>query len=342
MSVQNIKASSLEAKYGLRIDSEIETRQLGQSKQDHVAHGNYSSSPEAHTYWIAVFDGHGNNQTANQIRKAPLDDFMQTPIPWARLQSFIDTDPTANAQTKLKSGSTMTYAEAKVSPTGIEVTITNIGDSTTCVFLNDELIFVTTPQDYDNGIEMIRLIKENRVAPQTPLVKKDSNFEVLSPTTLRTIGGTYVDFVSPEGGQILSMSQSLGHGGITGINPDVTEFRFQRTDTIRIVCFSDGVSDVLPVTGAATASTIPFMTTTATLLDEAERRWKQEWNVHSGTDLRKIFKTSFPKNGYDDCCCTMLTIQPVIVSVAPPSPTCVVDTVLETESITEEETDIYA
>lgn len=352
MRVQNIHESSIRVKHSMRIESEIATRQIGSSKQDHVALGDYPTEQEGHTYWIAALDGHANNQAVNRIRSAPLDFIMQTPIPWARLQSFIDTDPAANAQTKLRSGSTMTYAEAKVSPTGIEVTITNIGDSTTCVFLNDELIFVTTPQDYDNGAEMVRLIKENRVDPQTPLVKKDSNFEVLSPTTLRTIEGTYVEFVSPQGGQTLSMSQSLGHGGITGINPDVTEFRFQRTDKIRIVCFSDGVSDVLPVTGAVAASTIPFMTTPTALLDEAERRWKQEWNVHLGTDLRKIHRTKFPSNGYDDCCCAMMTIQPIVVVEVPP----VVDTIDESaqqvvvETIDEsaqpkadeEETDIYA
>ena len=93
MSVQNIINSSLEAKYGLRIDSEIETRQLGRSKQDHVAYGNYpSSSPDTHTYWIATFDGHGNNQAPNRIRSAPLDEFMQKPTSWAQLQGFINSD----------------------------------------------------------------------------------------------------------------------------------------------------------------------------------------------------------------------------------------------------------
>ena len=353
MSVQNINTSSLEAKYGLRINSEIETRQLGRSKQDHVAHNNYSSSPDTHTYWIAAFDGHGNNQTANQIRKAPLDEIMQKPASWTHLQGFINSDDNADEETKLKSGSTMVYAKAEVSPTGIEVTITNIGDSTAVVFLNGEPIFVTTQQDYENGPEMARLIKENRVDPQMPLVKQDRNFEVLSPTTLRSIEGTYVEFVSPQGKQILSMSQCLGHCGITGITPDVTVFNFNPTDTVKIVLFSDGVSDVMPVIGAVASSAYPFMTTPTTLLDEAERRWKQEWNVHSGTDLRKIYKTSFPKNGYDDCCCAMLTIQPAIVSVVeiplPPVPMCVevdspnvVDDSAQPKDDVEEEDDIYS
>jgi serine/threonine protein phosphatase PrpC len=329
----------------MRIESEIATRQIGSSKQDHVALGDYPTEQEGHTYWIAAFDGHGNNQTANQIRKAPLDEFMQKPVSWAHLQGFINSDTAADAQTKLKSGSTMVYAKAEVSPTGIEVTITNIGDSTAVVFLNGEPIFVTTQQDYENGAEMARLIKENRVDPQMPLVKKDSNFEVLSPTTLRSIEGTYVEFVSPQGKQILSMSQCLGHCGITGLKPDITVFKFQRTDTIKVVLFSDGVSDVMPVSGAVASSTIPFMTTPTALLDEAERRWKQEWNVHLGTDLRKIHRTKFPSNGYDDCCCAMMTIQPAIVSVIPPVPPSVDETTDESaqpKTDVEEETDIYA
>jgi serine/threonine protein phosphatase PrpC len=347
MNVQNINTSSLEVKYGLRIDSELETRQLGRSKQDHVAHGNYPSSSDfssvldTHTYWLATFDGHGNNQAPNRIRSAPLDDIMEKPASWAHLQTFINSDDKADGQTKLKSGSTMVYAKAEVSPTGIEVTITNIGDSTAVVFLNGEPIFVTTQQDYENGAEMARLIKENRVNIQMPLVKQDSNFEVLSPNTLRSIEGTYIEFVSPEGRQTLSMSQCLGHGGITGLKPDVTVFKFNPTDTIKVVLFSDGVSDVMPVIGAVASSTIPFMTTPTSMLDEAERRWKQEWNVHSGTDLRKIYQTKFPKNGYDDCCCAMLTIQPAIVSVPPPLPPCIVESA-QPKTDVEEDTDIYA
>ena len=323
MSVQNIKTSSLESRYGLRIDSEIETRQLGSSKQDHVAHGNYSSEADTHTYWISVFDGHGNNHVPTRIRNAPLDEIMQKPVSWVHLQALINSDKTTDEQTKLKSGSTMVYAKAELSPTHIDVTITNLGDSTIVVFLNDEPIFVTIPQNYENGAEIARIINENRVIPHAPFKIQDSNFEVLSPTTLRTIQGTYIEFVSPIGKQILSMTQSLGHCGITGLKPDVTVFHFQRTDRIKIVAFSDGVSDVMPVSGLAASSTIPFMTTPTTLLDEAERRWKQIWNVHTQTDLRKIFQTTFPKNGYDDCCCAMLTIQPVIVAVVEMPISCV-------------------
>ena len=322
MTTQNIHSSVLEIINGIRVDSEIETRQLGRSKQDHVAHGHYSVDPNIHTFWMAGFDGHGGNQAINQIRNAPLDDIMQTPAYWADLQALIDTDATVNAQTKLKSGATMVSAKAELSPTGITVTITNIGDSTIILFLNDEPIFVTTQQNYENGVEMARLIKENRVDSQAPLTKQDRNFQVISPNTLRSIEGTYIAFVSPFGEQILAMSQSLGHRGITGLAPDETTFRFNRTDKIKIVAFSDGVSDVLPVDGLAAASTFPFMTTPTALLDEAERRWKQEWKVHSDTDLRKIFKTSFPTNGYDDCCCAMIAIEPFNAwnSVPPPCP----------------------
>ena len=342
MSVQNIKTSSLESRYGLRIDSEIESRQLG-SKQDHVAHGNYSSDGDTHTYWISAFDGHGNSQAITQIRNAPLDEIMQKSVSWAHLQALIDSDKTANEQTKLKSGSTMVYAKAELSPTHIDVTITNLGDSTIVVLLNDEPIFVTIPQNYENGAEIARIINENRVVPHAPFKIQDSNFEVLSPTTLRTIQGTYLEFVSPIGKQILSMTQSLGHCNITGLKPDVTVFQFQRTDRIKIVAFSDGVSDVMPVSGFAAASTIPFMTTPTTLLDEAERRWKQLWNVHSQTDLRKIFQTNFPKNGYDDCCCAMLTIQPVIVAVVEMHISCVEEDASPKTVVNENEVeDIYA
>jgi len=308
MSNQNISNNSVEFQSGLRIDRGIETRQLC-SRQDHAAHGQYTGSTGNKIYWFAAFDGHGRDQAINCIRNAHLDEIMKKPTPWVDIQNLIEAD-TADSQTKARSGSTMICAKVHIYSTYIEVVITNIGDSTGVVFLNDEPVFVTTPQNYDNGREMIRLINSCRVDMTSPLITKGNNFDVISPTTLRSIQGTYVVFESLQGRQELSMTQSLGHNGITGLKPDKTVFRLNRTDKLKVVLCSDGVSDVMPVDGLVSVSTFPFMTSPTELLNEAERRWKQEWKVYSGTDLRKIHSTSFPKNGYDDCCCAMFSIQP--------------------------------
>jgi len=345
MSNQNISNSSLEVQAGLRIDRGIETRQLC-SRQDHVAHGQYTGSTGNQIYWLAAFDGHGKDQAINRIRNADLDEIMKKPTPWVDLQNIIQAD-TVDAETKTRSGSTMICAKVHLYSTYVEVVITNIGDSTGVVFLNDEPVFVTTPQNYENGAEMVRLIKGDRVNTTFPLIAKGNNFDVISPTTVRSIQGTYVVFESPYGRQELSMTQSLGHNGITGLKPDTTAFRFSLTDKIKIVLCSDGVSDIMPVDGLVSNSTFPFMTSTTDLLNEAERRWKQEWKLHAGTDLRKIRSTFFPKNGYDDCCCAMFSIQPDIVPDAVPlsvftSCVEVIDESAQPKTDEQQENDLYA
>ena len=338
MSIQNISNSSLEIQSGLLIDRGIETRQLC-SRQDHVAHGH---SPDKQTYWLAAFDGHGKDQAIKQIRNMDLQEMMmEKPTPWKDIQDIIQAD-SADSHTKTHSGATMVYARVHIYPTYIEVVMTNLGDSTGVVFLNDEPVFVTTPQNYDNGAEMIRLIKEGRVNVETPLLKKSQNFDVISPTTLRSIEGTYIAFESSRGSQELSMTQSLGHNGITGFKPDTTVLRFNRTDKVKVVLCSDGVSDVMPVSGLVASTTFPFMTSTSELLNEAERRWKQKWNVHSGTDFRKIFQTSFPKTGYDDCCCAMLSIEPSLEMPLPPLAMAVDDSAEPKDVVEDEEDDLYS
>lgn len=347
--ISNITNTSLEMRSGLRIDRGIETRQLC-SRQDHVAHGYYSSTPENHTYWLAVFDGHGKDQVPNQIRNANLQEIMKGPTPWLDLQTIIQADK-VNTHIKNCSGSTMIYAKVNIAPTHIDLVINNIGDSTGVVFLNDEPIFVTTPQDYENGAEMARIIKENRVDVKNPFLLKGQNFDLISPTTLRSVEGKYVVFNGPHGRPELSMTQCLGHNGITGLKPDTTVFRFNRTDKIRVCLCSDGVSDVMPVNGLVSSSTFPFMTSTTKLLDEAERRWKQEWKVQSGSNWTNTYSTSFPTNGYDDCCCAMISIQPIIVPIGCELPLsvfrpCIVEEVAPPKTINKEsepvEEDIYA
>jgi hypothetical protein len=109
----------------------------------------------------------------------------------------------------------------------------------------------------------------------------------------------------------MSMTQSLGHNGLTGLQPGVATFYCSKSDNIRVCLCSDGVTDVLPVNDLANGSTFSFMqSTTTALLDEAERRWKQEWTVYSGTDTRILRKSRFPVDGYDDCCCAMISVCP--------------------------------
>lgn len=317
----NFKQDTTETYKTQEIKSQIETRQLG-SKQDHAAHGSYVNG-FTKTYWAAAFDGHGKPTAIEEIRKLNLTDIMKEPRPWTTIQTVLDRAQESREHI-IKSGSTMVYAKIHLYPDETEVQIVNIGDSKAIVFINDEPIFITTSHSYENGKEIARLVQEGRVDPNQVFIDKDFDFEVISKTTLKSKTGTYVYFNTPLGKQELAMTQCLGHNGYTGLKPNITTIRCNTTDRIRVVLCSDGVTDIVPVNGLDSHDTFSFMTdTTTTLIDEAERRWKQQWlvqenkgqwklqcEVQDNTDLRKISKTKFPKNGYDDCCCAILAVQP--------------------------------
>jgi len=323
--MQNQLKSSLDIYNGFEVSSQTETRQLG-SCQDHSAYGSYDTEL-GKTIWGVALDGHGKNHAIHKIRGANLDEIMKLPTPWTQLQELLDSDTTVLDNIKLNSGSTMVLTKIHLYEHETQVVVSNIGDSTGVVFVNDVPVFMTTSHSYNNACEILRLIQENRVDLHNVHAKEGFNFEIISPTTLRSIIGTYVSFKTPMGIKKLAMTQSLGHMGITGLKPDITIIRCKPTDHIRVCMCSDGVSDVLPVNGLDSHDTFSFMSSSTTvLLDEAERRWKQKWIVHQNTDLRNEPTTVFPKNGYDDCCCTMLTIKRVPISVntidavVPPSP----------------------
>jgi len=328
----NLHQSTQEIYNGIRVHSECETRQLA-SRQDHAAYGSYTDYGK--TFWAVSFDGHGNDQAIRKIRGANLDEIMKRPFPWTDIQKILDEDP-VETEVKLRSGSTMVLTKIHVFADEIRVVVTTIGDSRAVVFVNHEPVFTTTPHSQDNGEEIARLIQDNRVDVSEIVVTKGQSFEVISPTKLRTTAGKYIVFTpwkksavepqykSPIRKFELAMTQSLGHCGYTGIQPTTTILKFRRSDHIRVCMSSDGVTDVLPVNGLDSHNTFTFMTSTTTvLLNEAERRWKQDWLAYHETNLMKAVKNRFPKDGYDDCSCAILTVEPVPESVG--MGVCVID-----------------
>jgi serine/threonine protein phosphatase PrpC len=295
----------------------IETRQLG-SKQDHVATGTYEKDG-LHTYWAAAFDGHGDSIIIETIRSIPLErmnEIMADISPAIEMQKEMDSLfglRGIRPLQQLHSGSTMVYAKVVLHEKYIKVQIGNVGDSQACLFVNGMPIFVSEMHDCDNGKEMVRLLTEKRLNPEMPVIVKGPSFEVFTPDTVASRNGRYLQFQYKDGlyprNIPLSPSQTLGHCGITGLRPDVTTFTLNRTDAFKIILVSDGITDVMPLQGFTADENLAFccgIPSAKEVVDEAERRWKQDWKVFNDTDVRKAWTYSFPVNGCDDCCCAML------------------------------------
>jgi serine/threonine protein phosphatase PrpC len=291
----------------LMITQEIGTRQLGAKKQDHAAQGKYEDENNIVTRWCAVWDGHGNNHAIDNVRKADLDTLMKDPNPCEALHNIILADAlTYSRIDRMKSGSTMVYVKERELPTHRELEIGNVGDSQAVVWVNSEIIFLTKPHNIHNGREIERLFRQKRLDPRIPFITQGTNIEVVSPTSLVLKKGMYIRFLE---GIELAPSQSIGHDGLTGVEPDVTKLRLELTDSFRVALFTDGVGDVLPIDGPALSSTRDVYSrsiSTLQILDEAERRWKQDWTILSPSDWTSSHTEGFPENGYDDCACALL------------------------------------
>ena len=297
------------------IQQEIEVRQIGIKGQDHAAHGNYTKDGIT-TYWSVIFDGHGSNETIHIIRSADMNTIMQENDPHLTLQKIIEEKD----RSRTASGSTMVYAKLHHYQTYRELEIVNIGDSQAVLFINGKWIFMTEPHTCNNGKEIARLIKDMCVPTRVPFVFRKTDIEVLSPTTLMIKKGKYINF---NNGEQLAPTQALGHKGITGLEPEVTLFRLKPTDTFQVFLYSDGVGDMLPVHGPAVIHSISFMTTAGSALamvEEAERRWEQEWLICSEENRMNFYVDSFGSNGYDDCACAIMKSIPMDLSIDPMGP----------------------
>jgi serine/threonine protein phosphatase PrpC len=317
--VENIEKKVEEVFEGCILKKEMITRQIG-SNEDHVAMGTYIDEG-IRTDWLAVFDGHGTDCVIDAIRNANLNEIMKEPFPYDKLQQIAieACELSTDLNRKYKSGSTCIYAKVIYSPNNTRIEITNIGDSRAILFVNGAPIFISTAHDYNNASDILRLIKEKRVDEDRPVVNMKSNFEVLSPKKILLKGGKYINFIIPNEKRItLSPSQSLGHMGICGLAPDTSTFHVKPMDEFKLFLFSDGVSDMIPVEGVSLPNSMrvyQYATSAFDIVDEAERRWKQEWIYYKTTDMKPNITTKFPSDGYDDCCCVMIDRAKAIIEI---------------------------
>ena len=231
--------------------------QLG-SQQDYAVSG-YVGDMQ----YIAVMDGHGTNECINFIRSLNFDDIASASNPaeelWCRVQQ---------KGKFLKSGSTLTFA--RVCNHTIE--LWNVGDSTTVVFINEELVYTTPKHNFSNPNEINRVESERRIVSIRP---GKSPFPV-SETRIEDIEspvGVFLNF------DHLVPSQAYGHDGITGFAPSEKKIVFQPTDKVRIVCGSDGLFDMLVDVKTGSAKK---------LVQDAENRWhKPDWVFFDGKTLTR-------------------------------------------------------
>ena len=197
-------------------------------------------------HYLGVLDGHGGSSCIQFLRGLDFDLIA------------IQSDPAQTLWDLTKKGfygSGATFTFARITDV---IEVWNMGDSATTVYLNDQ-VFTTdihtflNPQEVDRTESLIDTL-QHTTAPHP-----------ISDTHIRDVPSIVGYFKT---GDKIVPSMCLGHNGCTGFAPHHMRIPFNPTDRIRIVCVSDGVTDMKVDLSKGSAMDIAR---------ESERKWKQQW-----------------------------------------------------------------
>jgi len=151
------------------------------------------------------------------------------------------------------------------------IEIFSVGDSSARVFVNKNLVYVNELHKIGSEKEVTRLADQNIKYTYHPGISP----RILDETHLIMESSNTVTFYKGITNIGLSLTQSIGHHGITGFDPERKTIEFEDEDEVQIVIASDGVFDVVcdEIDG-------PFLANAERaeeLVDFAEARWKQQW-----------------------------------------------------------------
>lgn len=245
--------------------------------------------------WGVVLDCHGprkNNYFKSIGERQNWDSIMREVRPDLTLiESLKRDEPDPNKNT---SGATMSMF--KVFSGRIETM--NIGDSRTAIYKNGKLVYINTPHNRKNPLEVERLAAKNmRYVP--------SNYPTPYMIEAKKMRFKETEYCIFEDGTRLAMSQSLGHNHITGYDAEIHTESFEEGDVMRVVSGSDGLFDmILTEEDGENEEDIQQdlldMTTMGVedLLNKVEVRWKQLWHLYDGSSQGCI--SQFTPDMYDD------------------------------------------
>jgi serine/threonine protein phosphatase PrpC len=243
-----------------------------------------------HYDFIAVFDGHGdtNKKFMNTIKELPIKDIIrEAECPAKAIHKLlIDKYFPINAGT--------TFICAKIFSDNVK--ITSVGDSTAYLYINNKLTYKTTEHLITNPVEKQRLISQSI----KHVIKQDMNCNILSPTSIEMDKKNFykIKFIKDYNECWISMTQSIGHQGITGIEPETNIIYYNPEDKVDLIVATDGLWDIFNPETIKQDYTMVLNFSSIDLVNEAEKRWKQPWELHS--DGIVYSEQSFPPDNYDD------------------------------------------
>jgi len=243
--------------------------------------------------WIMLTDGHGTNDCIFYLRtiKLQLSDFISTSTPIETMNQAL-TD--RGIGRTYSTGATCCIAKCYAN----RVVCSHSGDSKIVVYKNKKLTYISHDHNSRNENERKRVLDNGLYFMPNQTIKMKSLSEL-----------TYIpaDYLVFKNRNCLACTQCLGHFGQSEPFPDVEVIYFGETDEIRVLLFSDGVSDML----LDEEYDELYDLSVDEIVDRAERRWKQSWITVSETDtsVKHTFKFDRPEE-WDDVSCIELFAKP--------------------------------
>lgn len=249
----------------------------------------------------AVFDGHSEVSGSKRhfieyVRRAPLDTLLVQARPINALVSYFKQ---FEQNYDFSTGSTCTVV--RLFPDIRRIEWWSVGDSNVCIFKQGVLL-ASSPHHTPHNVDELRRLND-QFGVQNCHPTNWQKPEVINSTDITLGWGYYMSFPpkdpkNPRNYLRMALTQSLGHHDHTGYTRD--EFgelgehgsvEYEACDDIKVVLCSDGVTDVLQQSPRLRLLSEPLDkvpedwqwlgaegSTATVIMQEAVRRWKQEWN----------------------------------------------------------------
>ena len=238
---------------------------------------------------LFIADGHGDDTIIDEIKEYyatnKLEQFIRSEDPMFMLNYNLK-----KIYGDINSGSTAIFV--KIFDNVIQ--IWSVGDSRVAICINNEMKYINCPHNTLNPLEMQRLngkIKINSIK-NVAIIK--------SKTSVINKPEIYIQFNT----LVLSMTQSLGHYGLTGYAPEKYEYMYNSSDKVDVIAGSDGFWDQIILSGEDSHDDLLDLCTMSAiqLVNKAETRWKQPWDCIWSSSEFSFIKKGLKYETYDDIC----------------------------------------
>ena len=256
-----------------------------------------------------VFDGHGDSRVINFIRSIPnkeMNNLISGVNPVETLGNYINNNISYNKN--ILSGSTICLV--KIYSNQIECI--NCGDSQVAVYKNGLLEYMNKEHNYSNEKERERLEKFVSFTPS-------SNIKMVEHDKLVSVYSEYIEWESPETEPklILACSQSLGHNGMTGYDPERVVIPITIGDRYKVIIGSDGLWEMILHDDVDNKDMKELYTKNVDeIMSQTTNRWLQEWKMQDLLNNRpNIVRSRFTPKHCDDIAIIVADIIPKVENI---------------------------